>query len=320
MSFFAPDDPVKISGMLLVDKPSGPTSHDVVHRVRKLSGIDKVGHGGTLDPMASGLLPLLVGDATKMSAFLLSDDKSYEFDLTLGATTDTDDSTGVVVSSFPVPEDLSLLRLKALSQEFEGVRLQMPPMYSAVKQKGVPLYKLARKGVTVDREPRRIEIYSLELLAVAPPVLTFRVHCSKGTYIRVLAREIGAALSTGAHLSRLRRLSVGDFSVAEATALSVMETEWSVGDFSRSLLGPDRVFDALPGVRLLGEASSRLLKGALLPATAIFRREGLFHMKDTIRILGQDGRVRAIAEALRDGEGMGDFPLGVPFARVSLVF
>lgn len=320
MSFFGLEDSASTSGMLLVDKPSGPTSHDVVHRVRKLSGIEKVGHGGTLDPMASGLLPLLVGDATKMSAFLLADDKSYEFDVTLGTTTDTDDSTGVVVSAFPVPEDLSFLRLSALSKDFEGVRLQMPPMYSAVKQKGVPLYKMARKGITVDREPRRIEIYSLELLAVSSPVLTFRVHCSKGTYIRVLAREIGEALSTGAHLSRLRRLSVGGFSVGEATSLSVMEEEWSSGDFTRNLLGPDRVFSSLPGVRLLGEASSRLLKGALLPATAIFRREGLFHMKDTIRILGQDGRVRAIAEALRDGEKMGDFPLGIPFARVSLVF
>lgn len=320
MSFFNPDDPARVSGMLLVDKPSGPTSHDVVHRVRKLSGIDKVGHGGTLDPMASGLLPLLVGDATKMSAFLLADDKSYEFDLTLGATTDTDDSTGVVEATFPVPGDLSSSRLEALSREFEGERLQRPPMYSAVKQKGVPLYKLARKGVTVEREPRRIEIYSLTLLAVAPPVLTFRVHCSKGTYIRVLAREIGEALATGAHLSRLRRLSVGDFSLGEATALSVMEEAWDAGVFTRSLLGPERVFGGLPGVCLLGDASSRLFKGALLPATAIFRQEGLFHMKDTIRILGQDGKVRAIAEALRHGDAMGDFPLGIPFARVSLVF
>jgi tRNA pseudouridine55 synthase len=320
VSFFDPENPVKVSGMLLVDKPAGPTSHDIVHRVRKLTGIDKVGHGGTLDPMASGLLPLLVGEATKMSSFILADDKSYEFDLTLGATTDTDDSTGVVVSTHSVPEDLSSVRLRTVARDFEGERFQQPPMYSAVKQQGVPLYKLARKGVTVPREPRRIEIYSLELIAVEPPVLTFRVHCSKGTYIRVLAREIGEALSTGAHLSRLRRLSVGTFSLAEATTLAVMEKEWAAPDFIRNLLGPDRVFDTLPGVRLLGEASTRLLKGALLPATAIFRREGLFHMKDMIRILGQDGKIRAIAEALREGENLGDFPLGIPFAKVSLVF
>jgi len=320
VSLFTQAEAEELAGLILVDKPAGPTSHDVVDRLRRLSGAEKIGHGGTLDPMASGLLPLLVGEATKMSGFLLADDKSYEFDLTLGATTDSDDSTGTVVATFPVPEDLSFERIRKETEGFVGERLQEPPMYSAVKQKGVPLYKLARKGVTVAREPRKILIHSLEILAVAAPVISCRVHCSKGTYIRVLAREIGEALSTGAHLSRLRRLSVGAFSIAEAVPLETMEKMWTAQDLSRALLGPDRIFSALPGVRLLGGAASRPLKGSLLPAAAIFRREGLFHATDTIRIMGQDGKIRALAQALLDEERIGDFPLGVPFAKVSLVF
>ena len=309
-----------VSGVLLVDKPVGPTSHDIVHGLRKKTGIDRIGHGGTLDPMASGLLPLFLGDATKMSGFVQSHDKSYEFDITLGISTDTDDSQGEVLSRKPLPEDLSDEVFRAKLSGFVGDHMQEPPMFSAVKQKGVPLYKLARKGITVDRTPRLVTIYSLELIARTDGVVSLQVHCSKGTYVRVLARQIGEALGCGGHVSRLRRISVGRFSVREAVRLDVIESTWSGGDLESALIGPDRIFCDLPSLELLPHVPPALQKGTLIPGVWISRREGLFHAKDTIRIMGKGGKILGLAQALLGSEETDQFPGGIPVSRMVLVF
>ncbi len=309
-----------VSGVLLVDKPVGPTSHDIVHGLRKKTGIDRIGHGGTLDPMASGLLPLFLGDATKMSGFVQSHDKSYEFDITLGISTDTDDSQGEVLSRKPLPENLSDEVFRAKLSGFVGDHMQEPPMFSAVKQKGVPLYKLARKGITVDRTPRLVTIYSLELIARTDGVVSLQVHCSKGTYVRVLARQIGEALGCGGHVSRLRRISVGRFSVREAVRLDVIESTWSGGDLESALIGPDRIFCDLPSLELLPHVPPALQKGTLIPGVWISRREGLFHAKDTIRIMGKGGKILGLAQALLGSEETDQFPGGIPVSRMVLVF
>ncbi len=205
-------------GVLLVDKPIGPTSHDLVHRIRKGFGIQKVGHGGTLDPMASGLMILLLGRATKLSDRFLGSDKTYEGSLTLGTTTDTLDAMGTPCSN----ADFQHVTGADLQREMlarKGDSLQTPPMTSAVKVDGVPLYKHARKGKTIERKARLIHVFRFELLAYHPPVADFVLHCTKGTYVRVLAAEIGECLGCGAHLSRLRRTRSGDFDIKDALPL-----------------------------------------------------------------------------------------------------
>ncbi|MBM3888512.1 MAG: tRNA pseudouridine(55) synthase TruB [Verrucomicrobia bacterium] len=205
-------------GVLLVDKPAGWTSHDVVAKVRAHFRFKKVGHCGTLDPMATGLLVLVLGRATRLSEKLLSDDKTYEGAILLGVTTNTDDADGAVLETKPVPPLTEEAVLAAL-RKFKGDIYQTPPMVSAIKHEGTPLYKLARKGVEVEREPRLIHIYDLRLLALEPPRVRFRLACSKGTYVRTLAADIGRELGCGGHLAELRRTAAGAFSIEQAHRL-----------------------------------------------------------------------------------------------------
>jgi tRNA pseudouridine55 synthase len=206
-----------VTGILLVDKPEGMTSAGVIRALKPRLGRAKVGHLGTLDPFASGLLPLCLGEATKVARWLLLEDKAYAGTIRLGTATDTLDRTGAVVRSAPVPQ-LDPARLAAVGTAFTGRRRQVPPMYSALKRDGVPLYELARRGVEVEREAREIEIARLELVLRGREHIEFRVDCSKGTYVRVLAAEVGEALGTVAHLEGLRRTRVGAFRVEEAIA------------------------------------------------------------------------------------------------------
>lgn len=207
-----------LDGALLIDKPAGHTSHDVVARIRGTFKIKKVGHCGTLDPAATGLLIILLGRATKLSERLMSDDKVYEGTIRLGTTTTTHDAEGEVTATLPVP-DLETSELEEIADSFLGDRMQAPPMVSAVKQGGVPLYKLARKGVEVERKPRLIHLYSFRILGYTMPDVQVRIACTKGTYIRVLAQEFGDQVGCGGHLSALRRISSGRFDVAEALPL-----------------------------------------------------------------------------------------------------
>lgn len=204
-----------LDGALLVDKPAGPTSHDVVDAVRRQFGIKKAGHAGTLDPNATGLLVILLGRGTKLSERLMGADKVYEGTIRLGVSTDSYDADGKVTATRPVPP-LTLDQLNAAAAAFVGDILQTPPMVSAIKKDGVPLYKLARKGVQVEREPRLIHIYQFKFDRFDSPDGFFRVKCTKGTYVRSLAQDLGEKLGCGAHLKDLRRTVSGQLNVEDA--------------------------------------------------------------------------------------------------------
>ena len=210
-----------LNGVLLIDKPEGLTSADVVRVVKKSLRPQKIGHLGTLDPFASGLLPLCLGTATKIAQFLMAEHKAYTGTIRLGIETDTLDATGAITRTTPVPWHESDV-LRDLERRFSGEYWQTPPMYSALKRDGVPLYKLARRGVVVDREPRKVIIETLVLTDAGGDTLHFFVSCSKGTYIRSLAADLGTALGCGAHLLTLRRTVFGPFSENEAIPLSVL--------------------------------------------------------------------------------------------------
>lgn len=215
--------PSPFDGALLVDKPAGLTSHDVVDRIRRHFGIKKVGHCGTLDPSATGLLVIVLGKGTKLSEQLMSSDKVYAGRIKFGETTDSYDADGELTGSLPVPP-LALETLNEIAGTFTGDLMQTPPMVSAVKVKGVPLYKLARQGTEVEREARLVHIYSFRFTAYAEPCGDFRVACTKGTYVRSIAHDLGQKIGCGAHLTSLRRLDSGRFSVTEAAPLDELLT------------------------------------------------------------------------------------------------
>ncbi|MCE9614718.1 MAG: tRNA pseudouridine(55) synthase TruB [Lentisphaerae bacterium] len=204
-----------LDGVLVVDKPAGPTSHDMVDRVRRLFGIRKVGHGGTLDPLATGVLVLLLGRATKLSSQFLGSDKTYEGTLRLGVATDSHDAAGAVISEKDC-HGITRAQLEASMTTFLGDILQVPPMVSAIKFEGVPLYKRARKGQEVERQPRLIHIYEFTLTRFELPEADFVLRCTKGTYVRKIASDIGDQLGCGAHLSRLRRTRSGNLGIEDS--------------------------------------------------------------------------------------------------------
>jgi tRNA pseudouridine55 synthase len=235
----------ELEGVLLVDKPAEHTSHDVIARLRGKLRMRKIGHAGTLDPMATGLLIVLLGRATRVSQYLISLDKEYEGTIELGVTTDSQDAEGRVMETRPVPP-LSEAELLAAMRGFLGDQYQLPPMYSAIKIGGVPLYKKARKGEEVEREPRFIRLFSWELVRYAAPRVDFRLKCSKGTYVRTLAHDLGARLGCGAHLSALRRTATDRFSVSQALTLGQIE-ELSIPEIEKRLIP---VHQAVPTVAL----------------------------------------------------------------------
>jgi tRNA pseudouridine55 synthase len=212
----------EIEGVLLVDKPQGLTSHDVVYRLRRKLQMKKIGHAGTLDPMATGLLVMLIGKATRISQYLMSVDKVYEGEATLGVVTDSQDAEGEVMETRPVPA-LTEAQVREVMKTFLGDQYQTPPMHSAIKIGGVPLYKMARKGEEVEREPRFIRVAAFNLLSFALPKLTFDLHCTKGTYVRTIAHDLGQKLGCGAHLSALRRTGSGSFKIGQCLPLDEIE-------------------------------------------------------------------------------------------------
>ena len=214
--------PREMEGILLVDKPRDHTSHDVVARLRGKLKMKRIGHAGTLDPMATGLLVILVGKATKVSQYLVGLDKEYEGTIALGKVTDTQDADGEVMETRPVPP-LTDADVLAAVKTFLGDQYQMPPMYSAIKIAGVPLYKSARKGEEIEREPRFIRVMSWDVLRFATPQIDFRLTCTKGTYVRTLAHDLGAKLGCGAHLSALRRTATDKFKVGQALTLEQIQ-------------------------------------------------------------------------------------------------
>jgi tRNA pseudouridine55 synthase len=277
-----------MDGALLLDKPLGLSSNRALQEAKKLLGAKKAGHAGTLDPLASGLLLILVGEATKFAGPMLDADKEYLATVKLGVTTSTADAEGAVLEERPV--HVSAQQVAAALGRFRGTIEQLPPMHSALKRDGVPLYQLARAGRTVERQARRIEIHELELLQYAPPILELRVRCSKGTYIRVLAEDIGAALGTGAHLAALRRTVSGRFHVRDAATLE----ELRLMPDRRSALLPLRVLlEGLPSAELDAAAEARLRNGQPLKVSGL--EEGL------CALYRSDGGVIGLGEARPEG-------------------
>ena len=237
--------PREMEGILLVDKPADHTSHDVVARLRGKLRMKRVGHAGTLDPMATGLLIMLVGKATRVSQYLTSLDKEYEGTIELGKVTDTQDAEGEVLETIPVPV-FTEAEMRAAVTSFLGDQYQTPPMYSAVKVDGVPLYKSARKGEEVEREPRFIRVMSWDITRFALPHLDFRLRCTKGTYVRTLAHDLGRKLGCGAHLAALRRTASDKFHVSQALTLDQINA-LSLPEIEKRLIAPR---DAVPGFAL----------------------------------------------------------------------
>jgi tRNA pseudouridine55 synthase len=245
-----------IGGVLVVDKPAGWTSFDVVAKTRRLAGIRQIGHSGTLDPMATGVLVLCLGQATRLLEYLVGQPKTYQATITLGTATDTYDATGAITSQHPVPE-LTLEDFERSLGAFRGEIMQTPPAYSAIKRDGEAHYKRARRGEAVALEPRPVTIYELLVLGVAGHELEIRVTCSAGTYIRSIGHDLGEALGCGAHLSSLRRLAVGSFTIGQAVTLQALADD----DWQRWLLPPSAAVAHLPRVEVTAGEIARLMHG-----------------------------------------------------------
>ena len=250
-----------IHGVLLLDKPAGFSSNDVLVKAKRLLNAEKAGHTGTLDPFATGLLPLCFGEATKFAQDLLEADKTYETVVRLGISTNTGDTEGEVIAIRPV--EVTLEQIDAVLARFRGPIDQVPPMHSALKRDGRPLYEYARAGITLEREARRVVIHELALLSWQPPFLRLAVTCSKGTYIRVLSEDIGAALGCGAHLDALRRTAVGSLSIGQATTLEQL-ADLTEPERAASLAPVDALLSSFSMVMLDDELSRRFLHGQRL--------------------------------------------------------
>jgi tRNA pseudouridine55 synthase len=281
------------NGILLLDKPGGLTSNGALQRVRKAFGAKSAGHVGTLDPMATGMLPICLDEATKVIAEIESGTKSYEFTLQLGARTDTGDAEGQVVESQSIPAIESAVLASVLAR-FRGPQQQVPPMYSALKRDGRPLYELARRGIEVERQPRGIEILRLELLAQAPDSLSLSCDCTKGTYIRVLGEDIARALGTLGHLTRLRRAWVAPFLDQPMIPLELALEGAATG---RNLLPPDAALEHLPRASLSGTQVNTLRHGQQVQSLV----EPLPGPGQRVRLYGPEGEFLGLAEALPAG-------------------
>ncbi len=281
------------------------TSHDVVRQVRRIFKTRKVGHGGTLDPLATGVLPVAIGDGTKILQFLLAENKSYRATFKLGITTDTLDAEGKVLLERTVPQ-FSSIDLENVCAEFRGEIEQLPPMFSALKKDGVPLYKLARQGKTVTRETRQVTISRLDLLDFHPESATIEVDCSKGTYIRTLVSDIGERLACGAHLSALRRLKSGEFSIDECLTLEKLE---QLSDPFSAIYSLDEALRNYPEVQLDATAANALEFGIPPAMNQVVTKKNLFAGEVTRLQINRELAAIARYAPLRSKEKRGDFEL-----------
>ena len=287
-------DIVVDSGLLLIDKPEGPTSAQVVHRVKVLLGAKKVGHLGTLDPFASGLLLLGINEGTKVADIFLSAPKSYRGIMVLGVETDSQDATGTIVQVRSVPA-IGKIELRDLEQQFSGDLRQVPPMFSALKREGVPLYRLARQGKEVPREPRSIRIEKLRLSKLEKDTIEIEVTCSRGTYVRTLAADMGKSLGCGAHLKSLRRIACGHLTIDQAVTLD--ELERLDPTMAAPLLSLEKALDHLRAITWETQLLSRLRLG---------QQEILSHLDKPVggeklaRILDPRGELVALVEWIED--------------------
>ena len=271
-----------MNGIVIIDKPAGWTSQDVVSKLRGVLKTRRIGHGGTLDPMATGVLPVFVGRATRGVEFFEHAEKTYEATLRLGLTTDTEDTSGTVLEEKEV--SISEEEFLAVLPQFRGKIQQIPPMYSALKVNGQKLYDLARKGREVERQPREIEIFKLECLEFSGNEARLLVHCSKGTYIRTLCKDIGAALGCGGCMAALRRVTAGEYTIEEAIPLDALVAAENPESYLRPV---DSMFRGYPEVKLTANQEKRCRNGNAFSVT---------HPDGTYRAYGQNGEFLMLAQ------------------------
>ncbi len=255
-----------VSGVLVIDKPIGLTSHDVVQIIRRGTGIRRAGHTGTLDPRASGVLVVLIGPAVRLSEYVSASDKRYQATIRLGSSTDTYDAEGVVTKSTVSVEDITEEHFNEVLQEFVGEIEQVPPPFSAVKVKGKKAYEMAREGEEIDLTPRKIHVYSLEVLEWALPEVVIDVYCSSGTYVRSLANDLGNRLGCGAHLVGLRRTKSGRFTLRDAVPLRRLQEAFNAGDWYRYLIPAAEALADWPMVELNADEVELVRHGHRVPA------------------------------------------------------
>ena len=288
-----------MDGILVVDKPQGPTSHDVVDAVRKGLQLKKVGHTGTLDPMATGVLPLVLGRATKLARYATGGDKTYRATVRLGITTRTLDAEGEVLLQRPVPSSCDEAAVAAVLKNFVGAILQVPPMYSAKKIDGKKLYTLARQGIEVAREAKTVHVRYLTLISYTAPDIVFDVCCSAGTYVRVLAQDVGEKLGCGAHLLALRRLAAGPFNLDEALTLQAVLDDPAAA--LKRVLPLSRALAALPHLQVPRELGRMITTGYQLNVADLRSLDvPAFVTEDALAVAVDGGPVIAIARAQLD--------------------
>ena len=314
-----PDNgPGPVAGLLIIDKPSGCTSHDVVARIRRWTRVPRVGHAGTLDPQATGVLLIGLGTGTKLTQFLHECPKTYRATLQLGVRTDTCDAAGKMVEVRPV-HAMSQGQVEAVLGSFRGTIEQIPPMFSALKQQGQRLYTLARQGIDVDRQPRRVQIYRLVVLEFTGATLRLEVECSSGTYIRVLADDIGLRLGCGAHLSALVRTATGPFSLAQAHTLPALEDAVRQHDWLRHVISLSTAVAAFPALILTAAAARGLAHGVAPMRPGVARHVGTFAAADTVALLGPDGAVLAMGSTTCGVDELEDMPQSAPVVKLRRV-
>ena len=291
----APQSP---HGVLNVNKPSGWTSHDVVMRLRNILGIQKIGHAGTLDPPATGVLPILIGKGTKIAQFLVDWDKEYSAVLRLGQSTDTQDATGTIVREVPEPV-LPETRIRSTISEFQGEIQQIPPMYSAVKVQGKPLYKAARKGLTVERSPRSVTVTCLEVLNIRGAEVDLRIVCSKGTYVRTLCADIGDRLEVGGHLQRLERRRVGPLHIDQSLRIEEISKNSLCAENSQAFFNLDVALEEFPLVFVDSDDAEKVRHGNEISwenvkMTSGSSQDEVLEKEEMVRIKDQFGNLLAL--------------------------
>lgn len=282
-----------MNGIIVLDKPPLKSSHDMVYAVRRLSGEKRVGHAGTLDPLATGVLVICVGNAVRLSEYLIEHDKTYRARVRMGVETDTFDASGKITSTQAV--NVSRHQVEDALASFVGKISQVPPSHSAVQRDGVRAYKLARQGVVMEMEPRPVEIYSIRFLEFDGSEAEFEVHCSKGTYIRSLAHDLGATLGTGAHLTALRRLASGDFTLEQSVTIDALAEAAGKGEFAKYLLPMDRAVTQFDAVTLDQQGVQRVMSGQFVSTPSNLT-------SDLVRAYDENGELIALLEKTKSGE------------------
>lgn len=289
-----------IHGIVVIDKPEGISSFGVVKKIQRLPGVRKAGHTGTLDPLATGVLPICLNEATKIVRFLIDKDKEYSAVMTLGLETDTGDREGRIVKERPVPA-LSTKDIDEVLKSFVGRISQNPPPFSAKKKDGVPLYRMARQGFRIEADPVEVTIFHLEIKEIKLPHIAFELRCSKGTYIRTLAKDIGQKLGCGGHLRELRRTSCGPFRLNRSCNLDQFKESWETGMLEGAFWLIEEAIKDWPSI-VLNEVSLRKIRNGMPLNGLDLRQLGLVRLRegDNVGLLSSEGRLVAVGKAIYD--------------------